>query len=94
MVKSNSPFTLIAIEEHFLTKEVLHAWHRADLSVTYPSLAHSAGVIGERLLDITQGRTALMDKMGVDVQVLSLTTPALYEPGRQVWILPIAATRQ
>lgn len=31
MVKSNSPFTLIAIEEHFLTEEVLHTWYRAEL---------------------------------------------------------------
>ncbi len=52
MVNSNALHPLIAIEEHFLTEEVLQAWHEAGLSATDPSLAHNAGIIGERLLDL------------------------------------------
>lgn len=33
--------------------------------------------IAERLEDLVEGRIALMDEAGVDVQVLSVTTPAL-----------------
>ena len=42
------------------------------------------GEIEERLDDLGQGRIALMDESGVDVQVLSVTTPALHnlEPKR------------
>lgn len=41
---------------------------------------------GERLADLDNGRMALMDEQGVDVQVLSLTTPRLHnlEPGPAV----------
>lgn len=81
MVNSNALLPLIAIEEHFLTEEVLQAWHDSGLSATDPSLAHNAGITGERLLDLAQGRLALMDEAGVDIQVLSLTTPALHELG-------------
>lgn len=44
------------------------------------------GVTGERLADLGAGRLALMDEQGVDVQVLSLTTPGLHnlEPGPAV----------
>ena len=83
MVNSSSFLPLIAIEEHFLTEEVLRAWYDKGLSVTDPSLAHSTGLISERLLDLAQGRLALMDEAGVDVQVLSLTTPALHELGAE-----------
>ncbi|KGT86477.1 amidohydrolase [Erwinia typographi] len=80
-VNSKDRLPLIGIEEHFITEEVLQAWHEAELSATDPSLAHNAGTIGARLLDLAQGRIDLMDEAGVDVQVLSLTTPALHELG-------------
>jgi hypothetical protein len=34
------------------------------------------------LLDLAEDRLALMDETGLDVQVLSFTTPALHELGR------------
>jgi len=40
------------LKKHFLTEEVIQAWGKANLSATDPSLAHNAGVIGERLLDV------------------------------------------
>ncbi|MGC0955332.1 amidohydrolase family protein [Pantoea agglomerans] len=81
MVNSNALLPLIAIEEHFLIEEVLQVWHDSGLSATDPSLAHNTGKTGERLLDLAQERLALMDEAGVDIQVLSLTTPALHELG-------------
>lgn len=76
VINNNGHLPLIGIEEHFLTEEVLHIWEEAGLFATDPSTAHNAGIIGERLLDLAQGRLDLMDEAGVDVQVLSLTTPA------------------
>jgi len=81
LVNPNNCFPVIGVEEHFLTDEVLQAWVNAGLSASDPSLAHNAGITGERLLDLAQGRLALMDEAGVDVQILSLTTPALHELG-------------
>lgn len=81
MVDSASHLRVIGIEEHFLTEEVLHAWFESGIAASDPSVVHNAGKTGERLLDLAQKRLALMDEAGVDVQVLSLTTPALHEMG-------------
>jgi uncharacterized protein len=62
---------LIAIEEHFLTAEIRAAWPEG-------TAGFDRGDIVERLGDLGQGRIALMDESGVDVQVLSVTTPALH----------------
>ncbi|OHV25274.1 amidohydrolase [Rhizobium sp. RMa-01] len=72
---------IIGIEEHVLPDEVRQAW------TTIPgaddgTLGLNPGVLGERLADLGQGRLALMDETGVDVQVLSLTTPGLNNLGR------------
>ncbi|HEY4306699.1 MAG TPA: amidohydrolase family protein [Gemmatimonadaceae bacterium] len=76
---------LIGIEEHFLTKEIRAAWanspaHQAE------SANFDRGEIESRLDDLGDGRIALMDEAGVDVQVLSVTTPALnnLEPDESV----------
>jgi predicted TIM-barrel fold metal-dependent hydrolase len=72
---------LIGIEEHFLTAEVRDAWHAIGLDVTDTSVAIHSGAIESRLLDLAEDRLALMDETGLDVQVLSLTTPALHDLG-------------
>jgi len=48
--------------------------------------AFDRGEIERRLDDLGEGRIALMDESGVDVQVLSVTTPALHnlEPEESV----------
>ncbi len=68
---------IIAIEEHFLTPEIRAAWASSaiDPEPTGPS---SRPEIEERLDHLGQGRIDLMDESGVDVQVLSVTTPALH----------------
>lgn len=68
---------LIAIEEHFLTPDIRAAWESSAIGQE-GTAALEQGEIGERLNDLGQGRIALMDESGVDVQVLSVTTPALH----------------
>jgi predicted TIM-barrel fold metal-dependent hydrolase len=72
---------LIGIEEHFLTPSVRDAWSDSDLAATDPSVAFHSGAIAGRLFDLAEGRLALMDETGLDVQVLSLTTPMLHDLG-------------
>jgi predicted TIM-barrel fold metal-dependent hydrolase len=68
---------LIAIEEHFLTPDIRAAW--ASSAIGQEGTAHlDLGEIEDRLDDLGEGRIALMDESGVDVQVLSVTTPALH----------------
>ncbi len=72
---------LIAIEEHYLTADVRAAWDAIGLEATDPAIAIYSDEIERRLLDLADERLALMDETGVDVQVLSLTTPALHDLG-------------
>ena len=76
---------LIAIEEHFLTTDIRAAWARCPIGQEGTAV-FDLGEIEERLDDLGQGRLALMDEGGVDVQVLSVTTPALHnlEPEESV----------
>lgn len=72
---------LIGIEEHYLTAEVRDAWTALGLEAVDPSVALHSGTLARRLLDLAEERLALMDETGLDVQVLSLTTPALHDLG-------------
>jgi uncharacterized protein len=74
---------LIGIEEHFLTPDIRDSWNAINLGATDPSVAFHSGAIESRLFDLAEGRIALMDETGLDVQVLSLTTPALHDLGRE-----------
>lgn len=74
--------TLIGVEEHYLTADVRDAWEAIGLGTSDPSVAVHSGQVERRLLDLADERLALMDETGLDVQVLSLTTPALHELGR------------
>ncbi len=68
---------LIAIEEHFLTPEIRAAWAASEIGQD-GTASFDRGEIEERLDDLGEGRIALMDESGIDVQVLSVTTPALH----------------
>ncbi|MGI4846976.1 MAG: amidohydrolase family protein [Janthinobacterium lividum] len=70
---------LIGIEEHFLTPDVGDAWR--SLGTPDPMVAHDLGPMAKRLMDLAGERISLMDETGLDVQVLSLTTPGLHELG-------------
>ena len=72
---------LIAIEEHILPPMVREVWASAPPPHDPVSAVGDGGNNGARLADLGEGRLALMDEQGVDVQVLSLTTPGLPQPG-------------
>ncbi|MEI7256456.1 amidohydrolase family protein [Dickeya dadantii] len=71
---------LVAIEEHVLPGDIKHAWTTIT-GADDGTLALNPAVIDERLADLGEQRLALMDETGVDVQVLSLTTPGLNNLG-------------
>ncbi|MFL6302945.1 MAG: amidohydrolase family protein [Candidatus Sulfotelmatobacter sp.] len=76
---------LIAIEEHFVTAEIRAAWTASPIGQE-GTAGFDLGEIEARLDDMGPGRIALMEESGVDVQVLSVTTPALHnlEPAKSV----------
>jgi predicted TIM-barrel fold metal-dependent hydrolase len=65
---------LIGLEEHFVTDDILSAWHKLDPRWQDVALKQSdGGETGRRLADLGADRIAAMDDTGLDVQVLSLT---------------------
>lgn len=77
----NSP-KVIGLEEHFVTDAVLKAWQELDPQWQDLSLAPSThGESGRRLAELDGDRVAAMDEAGVDVQVLSLSTPGVQNIG-------------
>ena len=69
----------IGTEEHFVTDEVLAAWSRLDSLAREDSRASvPPGEVGERLREVGERRIAAMDEAGLDVQVISLTSPGLH----------------
>jgi 5-carboxyvanillate decarboxylase len=81
-------FRRIAVEEAFVTPEIMKEWHVVlkgrDVEPGFAKmgetiLAQTPGnkVLDDRLLDIGAGRLAHMDAIGVDMQVLSLTSPGV-----------------
>lgn len=73
---------LIAVEEHFLTKEVRDEWQKYS-DKDDPTHKLHFGEIENRLEDIGNLRLRLMDETGIDVQVLSLTSPSLHNLGSE-----------
>jgi predicted TIM-barrel fold metal-dependent hydrolase len=70
---------LIGLEEHFVTADVQAAWEKLDPKWQDVALTQTGGGdIERRLLDLGDERIAAMEETGFDVQVLSLTAPALH----------------
>jgi predicted TIM-barrel fold metal-dependent hydrolase len=69
----------IGTEEHFVTDEVLTAWSRLDAPAREDSRSGAPpGELGERLREVGERRIAAMDEAGLDIQVISLTSPGLH----------------
>lgn len=70
---------IIALEEHLNTPDVLSAWQALPPDLQDMANAPvNRGDIGRRLAEIGPERFAAMDETGVDVQVISLTSPGLH----------------
>jgi len=72
----------IALEEHFATAEFMEGPGRrlkeqAEAARAHPEVAAGYARLVEGLCDLGEGRIAQMDGAGVDVQVLSLTSPGV-----------------
>jgi len=69
---------IVALEEHFATAEVMQGWKSVD--PRWSDLALKPSTEGEgarRLLDLGAERLDAMNEAGIDVAVLSLTTPGV-----------------
>jgi predicted TIM-barrel fold metal-dependent hydrolase len=69
---------IIGLEEHFATPEIVRAWQSLDVRIQDMAIkASTEGEGGRRLLELGPERISAMDDAGIDVQVLSLTTPGV-----------------
>jgi predicted TIM-barrel fold metal-dependent hydrolase len=68
---------IVAIEEHFLSEDVRAAWATPSARQDGSELLNH-GEVKDRLVELSDARIARMDEGGVDVQVLSLTSPGLH----------------
>jgi uncharacterized protein len=69
----------IGTEEHFVTEEVATAWNQLEGSARDDArVGVPPGDLGERLREVGERRIAAMDEAGLDVQVISLTSPGLH----------------
>ena len=68
---------IIAIEEHLLSPEVRAAW-AAAAATGDAGESPRMGDMQDRLEELSEERLARMDENGVEVQVLSLTSPGLH----------------
>ncbi len=69
---------IYGLEEHMATTDVVEAWKRQDPGLTEPMMRWAiASDVTPALLDLDDGRLAAMDDAGIDIAVLSVTTPGL-----------------
>ena len=73
---------LIGIEEHFVTAEIRAAWAASAIGQEGTEV-FDRGEIEARLDDLGEQRLSLMDEGGIDLQVLSVTTPSLHNLERE-----------
>ena len=74
---------VITVEEHFATPELMAVWEGLAPEQFDDTVMVYKGPTGVPLLELGDQRIAWMDQMGVDVQVLSVTTPGVQpvDPG-------------
>ena len=67
----------IGLEEHFVTPDVLRAWSRLEPQWQNPAGLSADDDLARRLVELGGERLAAMGDTGLDVQVLSLTSPGV-----------------
>jgi predicted TIM-barrel fold metal-dependent hydrolase len=71
---------IVGLEEHYVTPEVVRAWQALEPKWQDSATKFSVGTEwGHRLQSLDEERLAVMDDAGVDTQVLSLTSPGLFD---------------
>lgn len=69
---------IIGLEEHFVFPDIIKAWEKLGQNTRDLSFkASSEGETGRKLLDFDKERISSMKDTGIDVQVLSLTSPGV-----------------
>ena len=68
---------IVGLEEHVVVPELLNAWSRIPGLPQIPELGFGDEPMAQRLRDMGDRRLAEMDDQGVDMQVLSATTPSV-----------------
>jgi len=79
---------VIGVEEHAWTAGLRDALVKFGGDDTVTMMSAQAG-IDRRLLDVSDGRLARMDAVGVDMEILSITTPGT-QPLRPAEAVPLA----
>ena len=78
MAGTGAHMKIVALEEHFLTRDVRDAWAALAPAERDGSLTlFTDGEVGAMLDDLSATRIARMDASGVDLAVFSLTTPGV-----------------
>ena len=69
---------IVGLEEHFAIPELIDAWQALDPKWQDVGIHSSADdEVGRRLMDLDDQRIAAMDDTGLDISVVSMTTPGL-----------------
>lgn len=82
---NDTKLKIIALEEHYCLPAVSEAWERLTPEIKGGIFFHPKA-LGEKLEEFAEKRLQRMDAMGVDVQVLSMTTPAaqVFDPATAI----------
>ena len=77
VMAASERIAIVALEEHFVVPELMDAWSHLPDEQQQPSQGFEDEAMTRRLSDLGDQRRAAMKDQGVDVQVLSLTSPGV-----------------
>ena len=82
MDENTNKIRTIGLEEHYATPLFMEGpgsqlKAQAELAKDHPEVAGAYALLVEQLMDFDNGRIDEMDKAGIDMQVLTLTSPGV-----------------